>query len=261
LRVLSPGDKVLVLSPKPKNKLDFIWKGPAEVIERRGVVKYRIKFDSGKERTYHINMLKKFISRQSDESVSHNSQDSHDEQNDCETRDEIEDEVDLDENGISAAVMGLVECSDDEDEGQSPGRPKGETSQMQLYNMDQTETWKDVQINPELSKEKQERFRQLLVEFQDIFSDVPTQTHFLTHKIKLKTDEPVYCKPYKIPVHMIDRVEKELDLMLKQAIIEKSDSDYASPMVIVKKNTEDLRICVDFFSSQCNKCSGSYAAN
>jgi len=34
LRVLSPGDKVLVLSPKPKNKLDFIWKGPAEVIKR-----------------------------------------------------------------------------------------------------------------------------------------------------------------------------------------------------------------------------------
>ena len=33
LRILSPGDKVLVLSPKPKNKLDFIWKGPAEVIE------------------------------------------------------------------------------------------------------------------------------------------------------------------------------------------------------------------------------------
>jgi len=48
---------------------------------------------------------------------------------------------------------------------------------------------------------------------------------------------------------MIDRVEKELDLMLKQGIIERSDSDYASPMVIEKKkNTEDLRMC-RFFSS------------
>jgi len=77
--------------------------------------------------------------------------------------------------------MGLVECSDDDDEGQSPC--KSEISQMQLYNMDQTETWKDVQINPELSEEKQEKFRKLLIEYQDIFSDVPTQTHLLTHKM------------------------------------------------------------------------------
>jgi len=62
---------------------------------------------------------------------------------------------------------------------------------MQLYNMDQTETCKDIRINPELSEEKQEKIRQLRIEFQDIFSDVPTQIHFPTHKIKLKTDKPV----------------------------------------------------------------------
>ena len=245
LRILSPGDKVLVLSPKPKNKLDFIWKGPAEVIERRGVVNYRIKFDSGTERTYHINMLKKFVSRQTDETNQSVRQDGKSEKTDCETRADIDDENNSDENEISAAVMGLVECSDEENEDQLPC--KSETSQMQLYNMHQTETWRDVQINPELSEEEQEKFRQLLIEFQDIFSDVPTQTHLITHKIKLKHDDPIHCKPYKIPVHMMDRVEKELDLMLKQGIIERSDSDYASPMVIVKKkNTDELRICVDF---------------
>jgi len=88
---------------------------------------------------------------------------------------------------------------------------------------------------------------------------VPTQTHLLTHKIMLKTDEPVYCKPYKILVHMIDRIEKDIDLLLKQGIIKRSKSDYASPVVIVKKkNTEDLRICVDFSRL---KCSGFHAAS
>jgi hypothetical protein len=63
LRILQPGMKVLVLIPDPKRKLDFIWRGPAEVIGRRGVVNYRIKFDDGQERTYHINMLKQYLSR------------------------------------------------------------------------------------------------------------------------------------------------------------------------------------------------------
>jgi len=59
---VEPGDQVLVISPKPQIKLEFIWRGPA-VVERKGIVSYKIKYNSGKERIYHINMLKKFISR------------------------------------------------------------------------------------------------------------------------------------------------------------------------------------------------------
>jgi len=33
--------------------------------------------------------------------------------------------------------------------------------------MEQSETWKDVRINPEMSDEKQEKITQLLIEFQD----------------------------------------------------------------------------------------------
>jgi len=60
LRFLQPVDSVLI--PNPKCKLDFIWKGPAKVLERRGVVNYKIKFDDGQEIAYHINKLKKCIS-------------------------------------------------------------------------------------------------------------------------------------------------------------------------------------------------------
>lgn len=38
-------------------------KGPAKVLERRGVVTYKIKFDDDQKRTCHINMLEKYISR------------------------------------------------------------------------------------------------------------------------------------------------------------------------------------------------------
>jgi len=59
-RVLVNGDKVSLLLPTASDKLIFQWKGPAVITERRGLVKYRVKFESSEEKTFHINMLKKF---------------------------------------------------------------------------------------------------------------------------------------------------------------------------------------------------------
>ena len=64
LRVLVNGDKVLVLLPTASNKLLFQWKGPAVITERRGLVNYRVRFESGEEKTFHINMLKKYNQRE-----------------------------------------------------------------------------------------------------------------------------------------------------------------------------------------------------
>ena len=34
------------------------------VTERRGLVNYRVRFESGEEKTFHINMLKKYNERE-----------------------------------------------------------------------------------------------------------------------------------------------------------------------------------------------------
>jgi hypothetical protein len=106
--------------------------------------------------------------------------------------------------------------------------------------------WKDVKVNPQLSKDEQRIIWDLVEEYSDIFSDVPTPTNLVTYDIKLKSDEPIRQKPYKIPVHLVNTVEKELEKMLKLGWIERSDSPYASPMVIVeKRDSPEVRIfCV-----------------
>jgi len=48
-----------------------------------------------------------------------------------------------------------------------------EDSNLGLYNNLQTETYKDVDINPELDVEKRGQTHPFLAEFQDIFTDVP----------------------------------------------------------------------------------------
>ena len=109
LRVLEPGDKVLVLLPTVANKLLFQWKGVAEVVERRGVVNYRIRFATGQEKTFHINMLKRYIERDNDSEQSGK----------IKSKSQVEEEVseqDVEINESVAAVIGVVEESEDEEE-------------------------------------------------------------------------------------------------------------------------------------------------
>src|SRR5215469_5071133 len=57
------GDRVLLLLPTSTNKLFAACKGPFTVVSRRNVVDYIVRHDDGKEKTYHINMLKKYFVR------------------------------------------------------------------------------------------------------------------------------------------------------------------------------------------------------
>jgi len=41
-------------------------------------------------------------------------------------------------------------------------------------------------------------------------------------------------------------VDKEIEMMLKERIIEPSTSEWASPMVIIKKKDNTIRLCVDY---------------
>jgi len=112
-----------------------------------------------------------------------------------------------------------------------------------LYNTEQKETWWDVKINPGLTDEQQGKMWDLIQEYAEIFSDVPTTTHLLKHKIKLTSTEPVYCKPYKLPVQMEKPAEKEIAELERQGWIEPSDAPYASPSVVVrKKNSDEIRL-------------------
>jgi len=117
---------------------------------------------------------------------------------------------------------------------------------MSLYVDMQTETIKDVRINPELTEQQRMEVMELSEEFQDVFTGVPGLTTLGEHSINLTSMDPVYSKPYPIPHAMQEVVEKELETMLSLGIIEPSNSAYASPIVIVRKPDGTNRVCVDF---------------
>ena len=57
------GDRVLVLLPTSTKKILAQWKGPVKVVEKISPVDYRVKYDNGVTKVYHVNMLKRWFDR------------------------------------------------------------------------------------------------------------------------------------------------------------------------------------------------------
>lgn len=65
-------------------------------------------------------------------------------------------------------------------------------------------------------------------------------------KILLKSSEPVRAKPRRLPWTEAEFVKSKTQKMLNEGLIRPSQSDYTSPVVIVKKKDGDFRLCVDY---------------
>ena len=68
----------------------------------------------------------------------------------------------------------------------------------------------------------------------------------LLNTIPTTTDKPVYLPHRQIPVQLQQEVRKCLESWLKQGIICPSKSPYASQVVIVRKKSGEIRLCVNF---------------
>lgn len=65
-------------------------------------------------------------------------------------------------------------------------------------------------------------------------------------EIKLNTDRPVYHRPYRLSLPELSTVREKVKDLLEAGIIRESNSDFASPVVLVKKKNGDIRLCVDY---------------
>lgn len=155
---------------------------------------------------FHANMLKKYVERK-------------------QTKEEV----------VHQGLATVIEDSHDLESGE-----------ISEFIGQQSETYKDVNVNDELSDEQKEQVAEILREFQDVFTDVPKVTKLGTHTIELTSSEPIRSKAYTLPFAMREAVDKELDLMLANGVIEPSTAAYASPIVIVKKHDGSNRLCVDY---------------
>lgn len=65
--------------------------------------------------------------------------------------------------------------------------------------------------------------------------------------ILVNSSDPAYCSPRRLSFAERQEVRRIVDDLLMRGIIRHSDSPYASPIVLTKKNG-DMRMCVDYRS-------------
>ena len=101
-------------------------------------------------------------------------------------------------------------------------------------------------VGEQLTEQQKAELQSLLTEFEDVLQPKPGQISLAEHHIRTNDAKPVKLPPYRLPHAYREQVRKELDEMLDSGIIEKSTSEWASPIVLVKKKDGTLRMCVDY---------------
>ena len=106
-----------------------------------------------------------------------------------------------------------------------------------------------LQVGKTWSKRERTQLTELLLKFQDVFalSDKELgETNVVSHSIDTGNAPPVKSTPRRLPYSLRKELEEEMDSLLKTGCIEPSVSPYSSPLVLVRKKTGGIRVCVDY---------------
>ncbi|CAF4441168.1 unnamed protein product, partial [Didymodactylos carnosus] len=139
------------------------------------------------------------------------------------------------------AVFPLV-TSSNVDKAEKPLKPSTDTIDTPgdwLSKLDLT--------SADLTFDQENRLRQLLSNYPDIFSSKPGRTDVVRHHIDVGDSKPIKQGPYRLlnPERKAE-CSKQTTEMLQNDIAEPSFGPWASPVTLVPKKDDSLRFCIDF---------------
>ena len=126
-----------------------------------------------------------------------------------------------------------------------------------------TRSYKSPQINKtrspinfdlsqsDLNDQQKQKLRDFLDDHRDIFansiSELGKTVNRFAHRIETDPNaSPVRMPFYRQPPHLQKEIDRQVQELLDNDIIEESNSEYHSPVVLVKKKDGKFRFCVDY---------------
>lgn len=113
-----------------------------------------------------------------------------------------------------------------------------------------------------LSSDWKERITSLLNSMPDVFAlhDLDYgHTDQVKHRIKLSDDTPFKHRARPIHPQDVDAVRQHLQELLEAGVIRESESPFSSPIVVVRKKNNSVRLCIDFRKLNSQTIKDAYA--
>lgn len=117
-----------------------------------------------------------------------------------------------------------------------------------------------IPINTPLVGQDRERLMSVIDEFAEylVVGTATTTVQTGTMHIRLHNETPVVYRPYKMSHDEKLRVRNIIQDLLDKNIIRESESEFASPVLLVKKKDGSDRLCVDFRALNANTIKDHY---
>ncbi|KAL4590109.1 hypothetical protein LXL04_003029 [Taraxacum kok-saghyz] len=100
-----------------------------------------------------------------------------------------------------------------------------------------------------LSPPQQQQLADLLSHYTSLFQSPQglPPIRSIEHQITLQAGQgPICVRPYRYPHAHKDEIQRQVTEMLQSGIIQESQSSFSSPVILVKKNDNTWRLCIDY---------------
>ena len=225
-RCFEPGDRVLVLFPVAGNPLQAKYTGPYKVVKKISDTNYLVKTPDRRKETQvcHINMLKAYHEKPKPELVTLNNR------------------------------LGLESPTHSKDcVGQVAEKEEDTESEVRLGNDQQPIKLQNSQILNDLGTKlshlplvQRKELAEVITQYREVFPDVPSKTNLIEHDVDVGDSAPIKQHPYRVSPMKKELLDKEVQYMLENDIIEESQSNWSSPCILVPKHDGGFRFCTDF---------------
>ena len=215
-RCFEPGDRVLVLFPVVGNPLQAKYSEPYKVVKKISDTNCLVKTPGRRKETQvcHINMLKAYHEKPKPELVTLNNR------------------------------LGLESPTHSKDcVGQVAEKEEDTESEVRLGNDQQPIKLQNSQILNDLGTKlshlplvQMKELAEVITQYREVFPDVPSKTNLIEHDVDVGDSAPIKQHPYRVSPMKKELLDKEVQYMLKNDIIEESQSNWSSPCILVPKH-------------------------
>lgn len=120
---------------------------------------------------------------------------------------------------------------------------------INILNVNDSNFCSEFNYDPNLTSNQVQQLKSLLNKYKECFSNNLRDlgfTNIVQMEIELTDSKPVVYRPYRLSYSERELVRSMVQEMIEADIVCESTSQYASPILLVKKKTGEKRLCVDY---------------